>query len=227
MDPADRLQILNALEENQPRLRRRSQRIAWLTLAVAAIVLAAMIGAASSRLRSIQAEVATTRTALDNVERQRADKLGQVQALETEIAALQTQRKGLQEVLAAVPATQRESAVQQAIERNPATAAAVPRVYVHVVSTDPRDRAYAETIADALRKGGLLVVSIQTIPGAAALRASDVRYHNQNDEREARRILKLVQDAGETGAQLNPKLEYANDPKAANRFEVWLTRRGA
>src|SRR5215813_12166070 len=56
MTPEERVKALEALEERQQRLQKRVAVSAWVSVAVAAVVLVGLIGFASSRLSALRSE---------------------------------------------------------------------------------------------------------------------------------------------------------------------------
>jgi hypothetical protein len=103
----------------------------------------------------------------------------------------------------------------------PPVAAAAPRIFVQYVNQ--QDKAKATALASVLQSKGYAVQPLQYVPQAAALTHSDVRYYRDDDAAEAAKILKIVQDAGQSSARMYiPSGQKENPNVRPNTFEVWL-----
>jgi hypothetical protein len=109
----------------------------------------------------------------------------------------------------------------QAAVNSQSEAVLLPRVYMQIVNENDRD--YAKQIAARLTAAGVLVLGIEYVPTAAALKTTDVRYYRTADEAEAQKILDVLKDAGEKSARAQYLAGNENNPKIRlNHFEVWL-----
>ena len=219
MTPEQRLAALEKLEAAQGRNQRRAARAAWGSVAIAAVVLAALIGFATWSLSSLNRQ-------RNGLEQQISSLQSKKEATEKELESAKQQRRAAVLAFSSVPEASRETAIDQQFATAPELAASLPRIYLHIV--DRSDRPRAEMVDQVLANAGYVVVGIQYAPQGRGLAGTDVRFYHESEKNEATKIVKILQQAGETDATLNDR---TNDSASArvrpNHFEVWLAHRGA
>ena len=225
MNPAEKLQLLDALEEQAASRRRRANWVAWGSVVGALVALAILIETEGRRLMRIEAQVTAKTAELDAKQRELTTKQQRLDDVEAALAGEEKKLAGLQEVFGGLSEPARTSLVNKALDEKPQVATVLPRIYMHIV--DAGDRTLAESLAERLRAGGYLVVGIQLIPSARTLKQSDVRFYRKTEEPEAAQIAKILQDAGEN-VRTNHLAQFENSTTARpNHFEVWLAKHSA
>lgn len=227
MTPEERVKALEALEERQQRLQKRVAVSAWVSVAVAAVVLVGLIGFASSRLSALRSERV-------NLLNERLNLLKEKKTLEEDIVRLKREKETAEQqkvaavgALSDVPEAQRKDAVSKQLAASPQFAALLPRIYMQTVSRD--DYARAQRVRRVLAAAGYLVLGIENVPKALpGLKRSDVRYYHSVEQREAEKIAAVMKRAGEANVAVLYLKQYENSTTTRpNHFEVWLAHRGA
>ena len=210
-----------ALEEAQEEERRNRDRrdlrlfriatVVFLLLTVIAVGTAVWAWRAQRKAdeasREAQTESAQAQTARDFADHQRVEAEEQAKKLAASVGILSKLN---------------EKDVQAAVESQ-STADLLPRVYMHILNENDRD--YAKQISARLTAAGVLVMGIQYVPNVA-LKKTDVRFYRKVDEPEAKVIVGLLKEAGETSAWPNYLVGYENSTEfRPNHFEVWIANR--
>lgn len=224
MSPEQRLRALEELEQRQQRNQRRVVRAVWVSIVVAALVLATIIAVATWQLTTVRREI-------DSLNGQKISLQTDITELEKQKAALQNQKevadgqlKTAKGYLKDVPDAQLKEAIDKQFKTAPATAALLPRIYMQILNSADSERAQA--MRKALQEAGYLVLGIEYVPKAQALKISDVRYYHKADSGEAEKIVQAMKNAGEPNANLYylQKSETSTSARL-NHFEVWLAHR--
>jgi hypothetical protein len=88
---SDKLQLIQALEERERASARRGGLIAWASVALAALVLAVMIGAASNRLAGVREQVKVAEAQVAENQRKLADSNALLAANEARLATVRSE----------------------------------------------------------------------------------------------------------------------------------------
>lgn len=227
---AAKMRRLDELQTQEDAGRRRSVRVAWLSVAAAALVLAAIFAAFGARIAQRQAELAALGGQLAQQDRQLAGvnaalaaKQQELAATDQKLAALRAQAQAYQLLVDQLKPTkdQLEAAAGTAPPGAVAPAQLLPRAYLQIV--DAADRAWAGRVAAELRQGGTLVPGIELVAGLrTGLRSNQVRYYKAAERPGAQRIADRLQALGiETELVHLEKYEHSTAVRA-NHFEVWF-----
>src|SRR5262249_44959489 len=160
LSPDERLALVDDLERREAGRMRQAVRGAQLSLAIIAIVLAALlvgIYSASRKLVSLNLDI----------ERKQS-------ALATLIGAVRTDPGAL-------------SGVSTALDKDPRAVTLVPRVYIQIL--DDADRQWAKNLSDRFQNGGVIPVGIEYVRTPSSLSRFEVRYYKQDEEEEGARGL--------------------------------------
>ncbi len=214
MSPEQRLRALEELEQRQQRSQRRVQRAVWTSIVVAALVLGAIIGFATWQLTTVRHEI-------DSLNDKKTRLQNEITELVKQKEAAEKQRMAATGALANVPETQLKAAIDKQFATAPQTAALLPRIYMQIV--DRADSARAQKIRKALQDAGYLVLGIEYVPSARALKTTDVRFYHATERAEAEKIAQAMKNAGEPNVNANYLQQFENSTSARpNHFEVWL-----
>lgn len=206
MTPEERLQVLEQLEARRRRTARRVAWSAWGGVLIAAAVFAVVIAAGRRELAVVAHKTAEKQEELRRTE----ERLDQVNKQLKTTAALFGQ----------VSESARRRAVTDQLAATPASAATLPRIYMHVV--DPEDRLRARRLEHALAAAGYVVLGIEYVRNVR-LSTSDVRFYREAESTEAQRIAKVLTEQGVPGVRVNWLRQFADrDNIKQNHFEVWL-----
>lgn len=212
LTPEQRIALVEELEAQESKRQGKAARMAWLSVAAATLVLAAIVFGAWRELAEVQARRAQVENDIEALEKAKAD-LG---------AQLRESRAALSATLGAlgrVEETLRRAAVEQQLDAKPEAALALPRVYLQIL--DPEDRSWAVETGRRLESKGMIALGVEAVP-QANLERSEVRYYKKADEAKARRIVELLEEVGVDA--IPEHLEHLEDSTQfkANRFEVWF-----
>lgn len=215
MTPEERVKALEELEARQQRSQKRAAWSAWISVAVAAIVLAGLIALANSQLGELRQETAS-------LTRQKEDLKKGMEDLKTQKESLERQKAVVVGALSQVPEAQRQEAVAKQLAASPQSAALLPRIYMQTVSID--DNARAQYVRKQLENAGYVVLGIENVPKALPLqKKSDVRFYHAAEQKEAEKIAAVMKQAGETDVGVLYLKQYENSTATRpNHFEVWL-----
>lgn len=213
----ERLALVQELERREASAVRKAAGAAWLSLALVAVLFAALVFGTWSQLRRMRSEVAQLNdqqsTLVKDIEVQKAELAEVERNLRDKQAALTT-------LIGAIRRTDTNArgGLETALDADPRAAVLVPRVYVHIVSE--QDRQWARNLGDRLQHGGVIPLGIERIPGAAALKQFEVRYYKKAEEDGAKRILSILENFGVPAVPVYLNLE--NDTRVrTNHFEIW------
>jgi len=220
MTPEERVKALEALEKRQQRLQKRVAVSAWVSVAVAAVVLVGLISFASSRLSALRSETV-------NLLKEKKTLEEDIVRLKREMETTEQQKVAAIGALSEVPEAQRKDAVSKQLAASPQSAALLPRIYMQTVRRD--DDARAQRVRKALAAAGYLVLGIENVPKALpGQKRSDVRYYHSVEQPEAEKIAAVMKSAGEANVAVLYLKQYENSTATRpNHFEVWLAHGGA
>jgi hypothetical protein len=85
MNVDDKLRLIRALEERETAVLRRGSRIAWLSVIVAALVLASMIAVARRNLASVSERTAAARADLEKTQQELAAKQAELERVTAQV----------------------------------------------------------------------------------------------------------------------------------------------
>lgn len=220
----ERLALLEQLERQEAARLHRAGRAAWMSVVLAAVVMAALLGAGSWRLSALRSETQKVTTTLTEL---REAKVKLEQELELGRAELDKTRSKLTAVsgaLGSVDATQSRAAFDKEAARDPKAAQLVPRVYLQI--TNANDRAWAAEMGKTLQSAGFLVLGVDWVRDARPLQQTEVRFYKQADQAVAESI---VAELRKTGVDTLPPIHLTrmeDNPKfRPNQFEVWFAPR--
>jgi len=219
LSPQERLALLRELEQREAGVMRKAARGAWVSLAIVATLLTALVFgiiAATVRLRSVRASLDSLSQQKTDLERETQTKQARVESLNQEINQKQA---ALSALIGAVRTDPRAlSGVATALDQNPRAVTLLPRAYVQIL--DDMDRQWAKNLSERLQNGGVIPVGIEYVPNAGPLRRFEVRYYKKAEEDGARRIVGIMRDAGVTAELVYLNLEN-NRRVRDNHFEIW------
>lgn len=215
MTPEERVKALEELEARQQRLQKRAAWSAWISVAVAAVVLTGLIAFANWRLGELRQETVV-------LNRQKEDLKKDIEDLKRQKQAVEQQKAVVVGALSQVPEAQRQEAVAKQLAASPQSAALLPRIYMQTVSHD--DDARAQYVRKQLEAAGYVVLGIENVPKALPLqKKSDVRFYHAAEQNEAEKIAAVMKQAGETNVGVLYLKQYENSTATRpNHFEVWL-----
>lgn len=215
MTPEERVKALEALEARQQHLQKRAAWSAWISVAVAAVVLTGLIAFANRQLGELRQETA-------NLNRQKEDLKKEIANLTKQKATLEQQKAVVIGALSQVPEAQRQEAVAKQLAAAPQSAALLPRIYMQTVSHDDDTR--AQYVRKKLEAAGYVVLGIENVPKALPhQKNSDVRFYHSTEQKEAEKIAAVLQQAGESNVAVLYLKQYENSTATRpNHFEVWL-----
>jgi hypothetical protein len=216
MSTEGNLSLLEKLDRQGARLRRRAAWVAWGSVIAAGLVMALLISVAYQQLRDVRAQVDEETKKLGDLKLQKA-------ALEKELVAARRQRDNYQNIVQTLPKDAAIAAAQQATSKS-SPAALLPRVYLHIV--DDADREYAKRQEKLLEENGFLVLGVEYVKNVT-LKNTQVRFYTKNQQPVAERILDILKKHGEANAVTN-NLGLENVAKTRpNQFEVWFMSQAA
>jgi hypothetical protein len=224
MSPEQRLRALEELEDKRKQAQRRAVRAVWISIVVGAVVFGAIVAYATWQLTTVRTEIAALekqrtglQTDIGNLTKQKEDAVkAWTQAEQQRVAASST--------LANLPEAQLKTAIEKQFAAAPRTATLLPRIYMQIVNREDAPR--AAEVRKALQKAGYLVLGIETVVNAQALRTTDVRFYHAVERPEAEKIAQALRDAGESAVNVNYLKQFENTTSARpNHFEVWLAHR--
>jgi hypothetical protein len=216
LSPDERLALVRTLEQREAGAMRRATRGAWMSLALVAVLMIALVFVAWLELRGVRVEVASLTQEKAVLDQATRTQKAQLEQLDKDIA---DKRAALSTLIGAVRTDpQALSGVGTALDKNPAAVTLVPRAYVQIL--DEGDRQWATNLSDRLQNSGVIPVGIEYVKNAAPQSGFDVRYYKKAEEEGAKRIVRIMQDAGVTAELKYLNLE-ANSRVRANHFEIW------
>jgi hypothetical protein len=213
----DRLALLERIERREAGAVRKAAGFAWLSLAVASILVGALVFGAWAQLRQTRGELAT-------LERERTDLVKRTEDQKTALARVETEFREKQSALSTLIGAVRRTnepareGLATALDADPRATVLVPRAYIQIVDAD--DRQWARNLSDRLQQAGVIPVGIEHVPRAAGLRRFEVRYYKNAEEAGAQRIIAVLGAAGVPAAPV--KLNLERDTRVrGNHFEIW------
>lgn len=213
----DRLALLQRIEQREAGAVRRAATFAWLSVAVAALLVGTLIFGGWWQVTRLRKEAAT-------LEARQAGLLESIEGQKAELGRLEAEVKQRQAALATMISAYRRttdqarSGLATALDADPKATVLVPRAYVQIV--DEGDRQWARNLNDRLQNAGIIPVGIEHVPRAAALRRFEVRYYKQAEEAGAQRIARVLADVGVPASVVYLNLE-GNTRVRANHYEIW------
>lgn len=213
----ERLALLQRIEQREAGAARRAAAVAWVSVAVAALLVGTLIFGGWWHVTRLRSEAG----ALEN---RQADLVRSIEAQKAELGQLGAEVKQKQAALSTMISAYRRTTEQArsglatALDADPKATLLVPRAYVQIV--DEGDRQWARNLNDRLQNAGIIPVGIEHVPRAAGLRRFEVRYYKQAEEAGAQRILKVLEDVGVPASVVYLNLE-GNTRVRANHYEIW------
>lgn len=214
MNPDQKIARLDELERKERQGQRKASRIAWISVGLAAIILAVLIVASYYQLSSIRGNIA-------ELKREQGELIAENEKLTADNEA---KRKLLWEIEvppgSGGPATQAPP-VAAAPRPSPAPASLPPRIYMHIA--ERRDRDFANRMSRALAGRNFLVIGTEYIPEAGKLKRTQVRYYKKADAATAGQIVEVLSENGAPGAQAAYLERYEYSTTVRPRvFEIWF-----
>jgi hypothetical protein len=213
----ERLALLAKVEAREAGAIRQAARVAWLSLAVAAILVGALIFGAWWQVSRLRGEAAA-------LERRQSELVAGIAAKETELVELEAKVRDAEAARTALISGYRRAddqarrGFETALDADPKATAIVPRAYVQIV--DEGDRQWARNLSDRLQQAGVIPVGIEHTPRAAGLRQFEVRYYKDSEQAGAERIRQVLERAGVPAITRDLNLD-SNTRVRANHFEIW------
>ncbi len=213
----ERLALVDAAERREASAVRKAAAVAWIFVAVAALLLGLVVFGGWWQVRHIRAEVAT----LDD---QREKLVARIDAQKEEVARLDAEYRDKQAALSTLIGAVRRTdqsargGLETALDADPTATTLVPRAYIQIV--DAGDRQWAMNLSDRLQHAGVIPVGIELVTSAAALRQFEVRYYKKAEEPGAQRIVGVMERSGVPANPVYLNLEN-NTRVRRNHFEIW------
>lgn len=220
----ERLALVDAIERREAGALRRAASMAWLSIALAAVLLSTLVFGAWWQLRRMQDDVASLEQQRTTLEREQTALIESTATQKAELARLDGELKQRQAALSTLIGAVRRTddhargGLETALIADPRSATLVPRAYIHIV--DERDTQWARNLSDRLQNGGVIPLGPELVPAAARLRRFEVRYYKKAEEDGARRILRVLESAGVPAEPNYLGLEN-NRRVRPNHFEIW------
>jgi hypothetical protein len=212
-----RLALVDAAERREASAVRKAAAVAWVSAAVAAVLLGLLVFGGWSQVRRIRGEVAT-------LDAQRESLVSRIEAQKADVARLDAEYRDKQAALSTLIGAVRRSdqsargGLETALDADPTATTLVPRAYIQIV--DAGDRQWATNLSDRLQHAGVIPVGIELVPSAAALQQFEVRYYKKAEEPGAQRILSVMETSGVQAKPVYLNLED-NARVRRNHFEIW------
>lgn len=217
LSPEERLALVQELERREATNVRKAAGAAWISLALVAVLFAALVFGTWTQLRRMRSEVAQLSDEQSNL-------VKNIEAQKAELAKVERDLRDKQTALTTLIGairrtdTQARGGLETALDADPRASVVVPRAYVHIVSE--QDRQWARNLGDRLQHGGVIPLGIERVPAAAALKQFEVRYYKRAEEDGAKRILTILENFGVPAVPVYLNLE--NDTRVrTNHFEIW------
>lgn len=213
----DRLALLERIEQREAGAVRRAAAFAWLSVAIAAVLVGALIFGGWWQVTRLRSEAGT-------LEQRQAELVKSIEGQKAELVQLEAEVKQRQAALSTMISAYRRttdqarSGLATALDADPKATILVPRAYVQIV--DEGDRQWARNLNDRLQNAGIIPAGIEHVPRAKALRRFEVRYYKQAEEPGAERIVKVLAAAGVPASKVYLNLE-SNTRVRANHYEIW------
>ena len=213
----ERLALLQRIEQREAGAVRRAATFAWLSVAIAALLVGTLIFGGWWQVTRLRKEAVALET-------RQADLVRSIEGQKAELGQLEAEVKQKQAALATMISAYRRttdqarSGLATALDADPKATVLVPRAYVQIV--DEGDRQWARNLTDRLQNAGIIPVGIEYVPRAAALRRFEVRYYKQAEEAGAQRIARVLADVGVPASVIYLNLE-GNTRVRANHYEIW------
>jgi len=213
----ERLALLERIEQREAGAVRRAAMIAWVSLAVATILVSVLIFGGWWQVRQLRVEAGT-------LEKQRTELVTAIEGQKTELAQLEAEFQQKQAALSTLISAYRRttdqarSGFETALDADPKATVLVPRAYVQIV--DEEDRQWARNLNDRLQNAGIIPVGIEHVPRAAGLKRFEVRYYKKAEEAGAQRIVNVLEEVGVPASPVYLNLE-GNTRVRANHYEIW------
>jgi hypothetical protein len=213
----ERLALLERIEQREAGAIRRAARIAWVSLAIAAVLVSVLIFGGWWQVQQLRAEAGT-------LEQQRTELVTAIEGQRTELAQLEADVKEKQAALSTLISAYRRttdqarSGFETALDADPKATVLVPRAYVQIV--DEGDRQWARNLNDRLQNAGIIPVGIEHVPRAAGLKRFEVRFYKKAEEAGAQRIVNVLEEVGVPASPVYLDLE-GNTRVRANHYEIW------
>ena len=213
----ERLALLERIEQREAGAVRRAATFAWLSVAIAALLVGALIFGGWWQVTRLRSEAGT-------LEQQRAGLVRSIEGQQAQLVQLEAEVRQRQAALSTMisayrrTSDQARSGLATALDADPKATVLVPRAYVQIV--DEADRPWARNLSDRLQNAGIIPVDIEHVPRAKGLRRFEVRYYKHADEPGAQRIVKVMADAGVPASTVYLNLE-GNTRVRAYHYEIW------
>jgi hypothetical protein len=213
----DRLALVEAIERREAGVVRNAATIAWISLAMATMLVGVLIFEGWSQIRRIRDEV----VALEQQQAALREANDKQQAANAQLdAEFRAKQAALSTLIGAVRRTdeQARGGLETALDADPAATTLVPRAYVHIL--DSEDRRWATNLGDRLQHAGVIPVGIEHVHKPIDLKRFEVRYYNKAEEAAAQRIISVLENAGVPATAVHLNLQ--NNPRVRrNHYEIW------
>lgn len=218
LSPEERLALLERLERREAGAVRKAAGLAWLSVAVATLLVGVLIFGGWWQVSRLRGES----TALEERQRELDERIKTQQGELARVdAELRQRQDALSTIISAYRRTDQQSrgGLENALDADPKATVLVPRAYLQIV--DAEDRQWARNLSDRLQQAGVIPVGIELVPRAAAsLREFQVRYYKKDEEPGANRILEVLERSGVPAETRYLNLE-TNRRVRDNHFEIW------
>jgi len=150
----ERLALVDAIERREAKRIRKAAVAAWMSVAVAAVLLGLLVFGAWAQVRRIRGEVA----ALDA---QRESLVARIEAQKADVARLDAEYRNKQAALSTLIGAVRrtdESArggLETALDADPKATTLVPRAYIQIA--DAADQQWAKNLGDRFQNAGVII----------------------------------------------------------------------
>jgi uncharacterized protein YoxC len=217
MTVEERLALLEKVERGEAARVRKAAGIAWVSLAVASVLVAVLIFGAWWQVNRLRTEAGT-------LEQRQTTLVADIKTKEDQLVGLEAKVRereaAVSTIISAFRRTndQARGGLETALDEDPKATVLVPRAYVQIV--DEGDRQWARNLSDRLQGAGIIPVGIEHTPRAAGLRQFEVRFYKKAEEPGAQRILGVLESVGVPAVTKYLNLE-TNTRVRGNHFEIW------
>ena len=216
---AERVNLLEQMQEQDANRRRKTVLAAWGSVGIATLVLALLVFGAGWQLRKIRAEREVEAKNLLDIQRKKEATQIELDKADAKLKEVQAQLAAAAQLLGRTAQAQGKEAFEKELSTDPKAAQLLPRAYLQIV--DEQDRDWAKAMRRRLEDSGIIVPGIELVPSAVGLKRTDVRYYKKSELAGAERIVAVLKAAG-VDAALNPLNQENNTGVRPNHFEVWF-----
>jgi hypothetical protein len=214
----ERLALVDAVERREAGAVRKAAAVAWMSVAVAAVLLGLLVFGAWWQVQRIRGDVAALNA-------QRESLVARIETQKADVARLDAEYRDKQAALSTLIGAVRRTddsargGLETALDADPKSTTLVPRAYIQIA--DAGDQQWAKNLGDRFQNAGVIPVGVELVPTTSAPDVFEVRYYKKAEEPGAQRILTVMENSGVPQTKL-VYLNLENNTRVRrNHFEVW------